>query len=358
MSLYGKKEEVFVFLVEWHDVQSSLVRQYQLSYFVVDDTIEMYDIKNRRTFLKRCSYPSIKLEDLYVDSTVTIYARQLKVVDFGDEFTRSRLAQSKSRTVAVVKPSAITRLGRVVDAIFRTNFIISKMKMLRLTPKQAQEFYGENGPSARSQDLSSGPVVAMEIVGPGVQDAFAMNAGDPSMKDVAVSTSKRNADSESRFLFENPDLDTSAQFDNCTLCLIKPHAVLAGAAGSIIERLETEGFEISALQMFNLDRQAADEFFEVYKTVVPYYNAMVEHLQQGPCIAVEVRGEGVVQKLRGLCGPSDPEIARHLRPKSLRAMYGQNQVKNAVHCTDLAEDGPLESEFFFNILQKSVHLKH
>ena len=64
MSLYGKKEEVFVFLVEWHDVQSSLVRQYQLSYFVVDDTIEMYDIKNRRTFLKRCSYPSIKLEDL------------------------------------------------------------------------------------------------------------------------------------------------------------------------------------------------------------------------------------------------------------------------------------------------------
>ena len=84
----------------------------------------------------------------------------------------------------------------------------------------------------------------------------------------------------------------------------------------------------------------------------------VEHLQQGPCIAIEVRGEGVVQKLRELCGPSDPEIARHLRAKSLRALYGQNQVKNAVHCTDLAEDGPLESEFFFSILQKSEHLKH
>lgn len=36
------------------------------------------------------------------------------------------------------------------------------------------------------------------------------------------------------------------------------------------------------------------------------------------------------------------EIARHLRPTTLRALYGRDKVKNAIHCTDLPEDGVLE----------------
>jgi nucleoside-diphosphate kinase len=38
------------------------------------------------------------------------------------------------------------------------------------------------------------------------------------------------------------------------------------------------------------------------------------------------------------------EIARHIRPRTLRALYGRDKVKNAVHCTDLAEDATLEVE--------------
>lgn len=41
-------------------------------------------------------------------------------------------------------------------------------------------------------------------------------------------------------------------------------------------------------------------------------------------------------------GPIDPEVASHLRPDTLRAKYGVNRVENAVHCTDLPEDGLLE----------------
>jgi len=50
-------------------------------------------------------------------------------------------------------------------------------------------------------------------------------------------------------------------------------------------------------------------------------------------------------------GPHDPEIAKHLKPDSLRAKFGQDKVKNGVHCTDLSEDGVLECEYFFNQLQ-------
>jgi len=53
-----------------------------------------------------------------------------------------------------------------------------------------------------------------------------------------------------------------------------------------------------------------------------------------------------------VCGPHDPEMAKTVRPKSLRAVYGKDKGKNAVHCTDLPEDGILEVEYFFNILQK------
>lgn len=56
----------------------------------------------------------------------------------------------------------------------------------------------------------------------------------------------------------------------------------------------SEGFEISAMQMFYLDRATSEEFFEVYKGVLPEYQAMAEHLTTGPCIALEVRQENAV----------------------------------------------------------------
>ncbi|GLG96427.1 Nucleoside diphosphate kinase 7 [Gryllus bimaculatus] len=37
------------------------------------------------------------------------------------------------------------------------------------------------------------------------------------------------------------------------------------------------------------------------------------------------------------------EMARHLRPGSLRARFGVDRVQMGLHCSDLPEDGPLES---------------
>ncbi len=62
--------------------------------------------------------------------------------------------------------------------------------------------------------------------------------------------------------------------------------------------------------------------------------------------------ENPVLSPRELCGAHDPEIASHLQPDSLRARFGKTKVNNAVHCTDLPEDGPLEVDYFFGILQQ------
>lgn len=61
-------------------------------------------------------------------------------------------------------------------------------------------------------------------------------------------------------------------------------------------------------------------------------------------------GANPVEPVRERSGPADPDIARMLRPKSIRAQFGLNKIQNAVHCTDMEEDGPLEVSYFFTIL--------
>lgn len=114
---------------------------------------------------------------------------------------------------------------------------------------------------------------------------------------------------------------------------------------------------------FALSKAEAAEFLEVYKGVMPpgEYSAAVDELSAGPCLAVElaakagmVPGMCPVEALREVCGPADPELARVLRPGSLRAQFGASRVCNAVHCTDLSEDGKLESSYFFGILTEGL----
>lgn len=45
------------------------------------------------------------------------------------------------------------------------------------------------------------------------------------------------------------------------------------------------------------------------------------------------------------------EIARVLRPNTLRAILGIDKIKNGVHCTDLPEDTILEVNIFNNIIK-------
>jgi len=46
------------------------------------------------------------------------------------------------------------------------------------------------------------------------------------------------------------------------------------------------------------------------------------------------------------------EVARQVRPNSIRALFGRTKAKNAIHCTDLPEDGKLEVEYFFKVLDR------
>jgi hypothetical protein len=53
--------------------------------------LTQYDLKNHKIFLKKIQYPEIKLEDLFIGNVVLCFNRQLKIVGYGDEFTRKEL---------------------------------------------------------------------------------------------------------------------------------------------------------------------------------------------------------------------------------------------------------------------------
>ena len=113
-------------------------------------------------------------------------------------------------------------------------------------------------------------------------------------------------------------MQTTAVMNNCTLCIIKPHVIKEGLAGQIIDMILSEGFEISAMEMFNLSRAVVEEFYDVYKGVLPEYVPLIEHMSNGPIIALEIRQQNVVTAFRDFCGPHDPEIAKHLRQNTIR----------------------------------------
>ena len=65
-------------------------------------------MKQRRMFMKKTITGGITMEKLYLGSIVTVFSRQLKLVDYGDIFTKNKFESAAGRTFAMVKPDCYT----------------------------------------------------------------------------------------------------------------------------------------------------------------------------------------------------------------------------------------------------------
>lgn len=346
-------EDRYVFLTEWFDPTAALLRRYQLFYYPKDRSVEMFDVKHQRIFLRRTPYKELHQEDLFVGNRVNVFSRQLNLIEYGDQYTANKLGSKKERTLALVKPDVVTKIGDILELIYSSNLIVTKAKMTTLTWRQAADFYVEHQSKPFFNNLvqfvSSGPIVALEVMGDeavsiwrrllGPADSAAARKEAPQSVRAQFGTdgvkivghgsdSLAAAARELEFFFPSTighGPPNTAVYTDCTCCIIKPHAVSAGLTGNILNSISAAGFEISALQMFNVDRANAEEFYEVYKGVVTEYPSMVTELCSGPCMVLEIHGTDTPQSFREFCGPADPEICRHLRPTSLRALYGRTK---------------------------------
>nr|CDS25578.1 nucleoside diphosphate kinase [Hymenolepis microstoma] len=173
----------------------------------------------------------------------------------------------------------------------------------------------------------------------------------------------KSSDKFSRSIFSIPANSLSKkhfEIKDSTCAVIKPHAVNNGLIGEIWENILSGGFQIIAVRDFILSKADAIEFLEVYKGVLNEYPKLINEFTNGICVALHITHcdprhtpgdpDSVQQKFREFIGPMDPEIARCIKPNSIRAKYGVNLVENAVHCTDLPDDVQLEIDFLFRML--------
>nr|KAF6397425.1 NME/NM23 family member 7 [Rousettus aegyptiacus] len=133
--------ERFVFITEWYDPNASLYRRYELLYYPEDGSVEMHDVKNHRTFLKRTKYDDLHLEDLFIGNKVNVFSRQLVLTDYGDQYTARQLGSRKEKTLALIKPDAISKVGEIIEIINKAGFTITKLKMMTLSRKEATDFH-------------------------------------------------------------------------------------------------------------------------------------------------------------------------------------------------------------------------
>ncbi|KAK1132338.1 hypothetical protein K0M31_016446 [Melipona bicolor] len=378
--------EKYIFEAEWYDKIACILKKFYLYYYPFDNTVELFDIKTRKTFLRRTKCEGIQAKDFYVGATVAIFSRSIRITDYADSTTRTKLQTKMQKTFAIIKPTVVGKLGEILKYIVASHFHVANIKMVKLTQEQATDLYKDKEEANIAyivNYLTSGPIVALELLGDhaithwqelmGPEDPNEAIAKAPSSlracygKDnihnaVYGSDSEEVAEKELQCFFPNPKTSkkgpaNTATLENCTCCIIRPHAVQAKLTGNIIDDVQKAGYTISAVQKFVVNPFDAEEFLEVYKGVLPDYAAMVGELQSGPCIVMEIKHKDdkydVQGEFRKLCGPMDPDIARQIRPDTLRAKYGKTKVQNAVHCSDLPEDGILEVEYFFKILDNS-----
>lgn len=129
-----------------------------------------------------------------------------------------------------------------------------------------------------------------------------------------------------------------------TLLIIKPDAVKAKRIGKILDIILIEGFDIRALKMLRLDEKQAQEFYAVHKGK-PFYDSLVKFMTSGKVVVCALFRENAVAHLRKVIGATNFAEAE---PGTIRRMFAANIEQNSVHGSDSAQNGQIETDFFFD----------
>jgi nucleoside-diphosphate kinase len=129
-----------------------------------------------------------------------------------------------------------------------------------------------------------------------------------------------------------------------TLSIIKPDGVAKNVIGEIYSRFEKAGLKIVGVQMLQLSRKQAEEFYGVHRER-PFFGDLVGFMISGPVIIQVLEGEDAIAKHRELMGATDPAKAA---PGTIRADFAKTMDENAVHGSDSPETAAAEIAFFFS----------
>jgi nucleoside-diphosphate kinase len=353
--------EVWQFSVEWFDPSPQMKKPYLLKYFVESNHVEMVDLKTKKLFLKKTDCPpEITVTDFFLGNKIIILSRELEIVDYGDAFTKQKLQHQTQRSLICFTSDSYHNWGKMLDCVISNKLNLIKLRLLNLTEIQADNVLRTLSLNTRRTGIltrglclfvyvhGEDGITSLTKIGEHLQNEFGTNQSEPT---VLYPSNGIEYNQITELIANSPSTPT---FDNCTCCVIKPHAFKDGHVGKILDIIISQGYEISALDTLYFNKTQAEEFLEVYKGVIPTFTEQCINLASGPCIALEIRAEDAVTVFRQTTGPWDVNIAKEIRPQSIRAKFGIDNIYCAVHCTDLPTDGEYESEYCFRIMSPLI----
>ena len=323
---------VLGFETEWYDAIAGAPKKLYLKFFLDNNTIEI--LEDKGAFLKRISYPSIRVNDLYVGSSISVFNRVIKIKSYANVATARYMGSREVHFLTIVTNADANKLGRFFNLAKAFQLSVGRVRTTSSTV------------SLHGIEFGAGDII-VETVGVNGADiegfTGASSALIPSGTTMALSVDKI---SDLMGLYVPVEVP-----DNCTLCLIKPHVMKDHLAGDVLGAIVEQGFRIRGLHSTHFTPQIAEDLLDVYKGIYPQFSSMIEQLAESPLLAVMVAGgPDVVAEFREFCGPLNPDLGKNLRPETLRARFGTTTTKNAVHCTDLPDDGEMECMYLFQTI--------
>lgn len=320
----------------------------------------MKDVSTNRKFLKRTKLPlTFSKADFVLGGQVQLFSRDLKLARYANSFTEKVLDATNEKTIIIVAPFLYPEIGKIISEVEKAELNLLNCKTLFLSePTYEKLAMAMKAPWTFKNHIQSGITTAVSFRGANGIHRVKGLCDEKWMKSfrngIICAETCDEVHALDGLLFTPQKLSTARCIDmESTCCVIKPHILKSRTCGDVLDAILSNGCEISAMQLFHLDRSSAEEFYEIYRGILPDLNAVVDHLCSGPILVMEIMESHGAGAFRKIVGPWDIAMAKDLYPMSIRARFGLNNIENAVHCTDLVEDGVSEIRYFFDVLAGS-----
>jgi len=131
-----------------------------------------------------------------------------------------------------------------------------------------------------------------------------------------------------------------------TLALITPDVVAAGNAPLVETVIAENSFAVLARLQTTLSSQQAAELYEEHEGK-PFFPALCQFMSSGPIVAMALDKVDAVAEWQRLAGPESISEAKEQAPGSVRAVFGTDLIKKAVHASATKMAAYRELKFFF-----------
>jgi len=139
--------------------------------------------------------------------------------------------------------------------------------------------------------------------------------------------------------------------EQATLVLIKPDGLKKSLTGNILTRLAETKLDIVGARIVKVSRELAEKHYAFLKEK-PFFDDLLKYLMgeyhKRKVMALVYYGDDAIQKVRNLCGATNPEEAD---PVSIRGSYGRITTKgvyeNVIHASTNSEESEREIKLWF-----------